>query len=498
MKGLRTFALLAGGLWLVCAGCGEDEIDGRLRIRLVPPCEPAFEDFTEQVDTYCIQIEDLDYGLITESCSETLQGVRLPAQERPDRVRVVVEALRDSEVLARGRSVPVELVSGEERSIRIPVAPVGRFALVASNESGCVSLPYPAVRHTATVFPSGHVLVAGSSHPDTPGTAAAFLLGPQGEPGATLSTPASLRRGRHSATLLDDGRLALLGGEVTEEYATDIVMLAEPGPLLHLFDPDADYPGSIVFETLSGALAAPRRVHDAARFHGNQVLINDGENPAGMFLAGEERSDFIQVAGPDPFPTGGVRQPVTVVPLDAGMAILLGGEADHNGLLTVTQGSRRVEYRPYDLPVAQRNRPAGLALPDGRVMFLGGLAGSMESPIIVLDPAVPAISQIEVDRASFPNRGFTADVFPNGWVAVVGGVSVNPQFEPGSTFLLEPTGGVPGGYRVLRGPKLVMPRTDHTTSLLPDGRLLVIGGEAVAGTDVTNDQVALSAEVITF
>jgi len=267
--------------------------------------------------------------------------------------------------------------------------------------------------------------------------------------------------------------------------------------LLRLFDPQADYPGGVVFKTLAGALTAPRRLHDAARFHGDQVLVNDGQSPAGMFLAAEGRSELIQVTGPDPFPTGGVRQPVTVVPLDVGMAILLGSEADHNGLLTVAEGTRRVEYRPYNLLAAQRNRPAGLPLPGGRVMFLGGLTGAMESPVIVLDPSIPAISQVELDRASFPNRGFTADVFPNGWVAVVGGVSVNPQFEPGSTFLLEPADGAPGGYRVMRGPNLIMPRTDHTTSLLPDGRLLVIGGEA-AGTGVTNDQVALSAEVITF
>jgi hypothetical protein len=149
--------------------------------------------------------------------------------------------------------------------------------------------------------------------------------------------------------------------------------------------------------------------------------------------------------------------------------------------------------------VIRRNKPVGVRLHDGRVMFLGGKEGvaQPESPVLLLDPAVPTLLEIFVDSRTFPQRGFTATLLEDGRVFVAGGTSTDGNYKPSSTFYLEQDQGNPDAWFSVPGPQLVLPRTNHTASLLPDGRLLVIGGLS-ARADVSHEEVATSAEIIAF
>jgi hypothetical protein len=378
---------------------------------------------------------------------------------------------------------------------------VNRFGLMASDQPGCMPLPYQAMDHTATEFPSGHVVVVGTSHLEADASQVGFLLDPMTARADPLPTVPSLHRVAHSATVLYDGRLAVLGGIGTGGPAPrDIVVLRGAAPMLSDYMPTTDYRAGLSFVQIDAELAAVRRTHNAARFHGTQILVNDGSSQAEMFLGQEERSELIQVVGgADPFPDSQGR-PVSVVPLDEGRAVILGGLADHVGLVTVESGNRTVSFDRFNAQVGQRSNPVGLKLPDGRAMFLGGMSGVMspESPVVIVSPSGRTVTEVELDdNARFPQRGFTANVFPSGYVLVVGGDSQSGRFEPGSTFILEPVDGPPGGYHVFEGPRLILPRTGHTTSVLADGRILVIGGRSADGV-TSSSQTASSAEVVTF
>jgi hypothetical protein len=499
---MRRFFLVSGlSLFVaVCAcSCGGDKIDGQLSIQLTWVCDPPIEDFAAQIDIYCIRVIYPGNRAPDENCASSLEGLNLAVDETSGLVMVEVVGLTSvGETLVRGRSTPVRLVSGEATTVTIPALPVGNFSLLAADSGLCRPLPYHAVDHSATVFPSGHVLVAGSARPDEDPTRIAFLLDPVTNRLVVLNTPPELYRYQHSATLLDDGRLVVLGGQNQLGSAPqDILLLRGAESMMKPYDRAVDY-SLVSFEDLGAGLMVPRARHLASLFFGNQVLVNDGERTAEMFLGSREQSGFVAVDGSDPFPASG--KIATVVPIDGERALVLGGETNHNGLLTVQDNTRGLGFTPFNLQVAARDRPVGVALGDELVMFIGGLAGAMvgEPPVVIVDPGGPAIFEVPVDEPAFPQRGFSATLLPDGRVFVVGGASARAQYQPGSTFLFErQAGGDITKWNSYPGPRLIRPRAYHTASLLPDGRLIVIGGVA-SGPDFTNQQVASSAEVIAF
>ncbi|MBX6721961.1 MAG: hypothetical protein IRY92_01785 [Dactylosporangium sp.] len=73
----------------------------------------------------------------------------------------------------------------------------------------------------------------------------------------------------------------------------------------------------------------------------------------------------------------------------------------------------------------------------------------------------------------------TATLLPDGRVLLAGGCAVDgcttSEVEPSSEFYVPGRGFVPG-------PPMVHPRSSHTATLLPDGRVLIVGGWAREGT----------------
>ena len=489
---------------LLCgSGCGES-IDGRLYIDLVSFCEPSLEHYQDEIAAYCIAVVIPGAPEPLQNCTGTLEAANLKADETSEQVVVEVSGLNSyGRPVVRGRSVPVTLVSGEDNFLSIPVAPVGSFALVAGEAGSCRPLPYIASDHAATVFPSGHVLVTGTSSRDVDSASVAMMIDPVSGRAEQIGTPEILHRAYHGAVLLDDGRVIVLGGGNPLGVAPrEMVVVTGPGALMgdysfSVFDPQS--PPSMSFDVLEGRLLHTRAVNDTALFFGDQIIINDGGSDAEMFLGSEGVSGYVGGGVDNPFPISNQFIVTTAVPLDENRAVLLGGEANHNGLLTVQDGSRQVDFQPYNLPAIRRNKPLGVRLRDGRVMFLGGKEGvaQPESPVVLIDPAVPMLTEIFVDAQTFPQRGFTATLLGDGRVFVVGGTSSGGSFRPGGTFTLEQDNNDPDRWFTVPGPQLILPRSNHTTSLLPDGRLLVIGGLS-ARADVTHEEVATSAEIVAF
>jgi hypothetical protein len=498
---MKRFLLL---LLLTGSGCGES-IDGRLYIDLVPFCEPPLEELQDEIAAYCIAVIIPGVPDPLQNCKTTLEEADLKVDETSGQVVVEVSGLNSNgKPVVRGRSVPVTLESGEDNVLSIPISTVERFSLVAGDAGSCRPLPYIASDHAATVFPSGHVLVTGTSNRDADSSKVAFLADPITGRTRLLSTPFSLHRAYHSAVRQEDGRVIVLGGGNPLGVAPrEILVVTGPGTLLDdysfsVFDPET--PPSMSFDVLDGRLLHTRAVHDTAVFFGDQIIINDGGSTAEMFLGSEEVSGYVGIGGMnDPFPTSNQFIVTTAVPLDESRAVLLGGEANHNGLLTVRNDSRQVDFQPYNLQAIRRNKPLGVRLRDGRVMFLGGKEGvaQPESPVVLLDPGAFMLTEIFVDVRTFPQRGYTATLLEDGRVFVAGGTSTDGNFRPGSTFTLEQDHNNPDRWFVIPGPQLILPRSNHTTSLLPDGRLLVIGGLS-ARADVTHDEVATSAEIVAF
>jgi Bacterial Ig-like domain (group 2)/Galactose oxidase, central domain len=215
--------------------------------------------------------------------------------------------------------------------------------------------------HTATLLPDGKVLIAGGADQDPTGTglATAELYDPNAGT-FTLTGSMSVGRYLHTATLLQNGKVLIVGGALTST--------SNPVATAEIYDPAT---GTF---TLTGSMATARERHTATLLADGTVLIVGGTTSTG--------SGDLQ-----PTATVEVYNPST-------------------GSFSVT-GSM-VEARSYH---------TATLLPSGQVLVAGG--GTENSTAEVYDPASGSFSitgGMEIGRS-----GHTATLLSNGSVLVAGG-----------------------------------------------------------------------------
>jgi hypothetical protein len=215
--------------------------------------------------------------------------------------------------------------------------------------------------HTATLLADGNVLIAGGADQDPTGTglASAELYDPST---GTFTQTGSMAVGRflHTATLLQNGKVLVVGGALTS--TSDPVATAE------VYDPATG-----VF-SMTGAMATAREQHTATLLADGRVLIVGGTTPTG---------------------TGDLQPTATVEIYDpsTGSFSVTGSMAEARSLHTAT------------------------LLPSGNVLVAGG--GGENSTAELYDPATGSFSitgGMEIGRS-----GHTATLLPNGSVLVAGG-----------------------------------------------------------------------------
>src|SRR5262245_8987013 len=116
------------------------------------------------------------------------------------------------------------------------------------------------------------------------------------------------------------------------------------------------------------------------------------------------------------------------------------------------------------------------------VLFVaGGCTSPSPSRPSPSNPANPASVSAQPLR---PLAGHTATLLADGRVLIAGGCAVDgcttSEVEPSSEFYVPGRGFTPG-------PAMVHPRSSHTATLLPDGRVLIVGGWAREGTSALTE-----------
>lgn len=330
--------------------------------------------------------------------------------------------------------------------------------------------------HAAVALRDGRVLVVGGWQGHSP-VGSAELWDPVTGTFSATGSPEEARN-HASATLLDDGRVLVAGGFAGQyEYPWNAVATAE------LWNP-----ANGTF-TATGSLVTARAGHSAIRLADGRVVVT-GNGPTEVW--DPATGEFSQVG-----PAMGGEGPAMgdrVIPLADGRILIIEGSSAkvwEPGSGSASDAGPLVEAR---------GTSSATLLRDGRVLVVGGRAypgsgeggGTVEDGrfVIVADRGSPSrlasaelwdptTGQFTPTGSMTRGRiGHTATLLPDGRVLILGGEGVidvagNRGYRdfPGAE-LWDPDTG-----EFSAAPMLAQPRADHSAILLADGRVLVVGGQ---------------------
>jgi hypothetical protein len=336
--------------------------------------------------------------------------------------------------------------------------------------------------HTATLLKDGRVLILGG------GNATAELFDPSSGTFSFTGPPLAGRLGA-TATLLLDGKVLIAGGFV-------LTAGADGSPLLNsaeIFDPATSaFSGS-------GSLQQRRWNHVATLLNDGHVLITGGRKGAICFTASAEVFD----PATGIFSSAGLmlseRVGHTSTLLATGEVLIAGGsngcapdstdDPPWDPLFAELYEPKSRSFQGGGNMSTTRVAPVAIRLANGRVLVLGGIPTVQnlhEQPpnpsyAELYDPVLHTFSPVA--DITILQTGYTAALLNSGMVLIAGGANSTGKpiadvqlLDPGSGGLSS-TGNL--GYA----------RVGHTATLLRDGRVLVTGG-----TD-SNGNALASAEI---
>jgi hypothetical protein len=340
--------------------------------------------------------------------------------------------------------------------------------------------------HTATLLKDGRVLIVG-------GDLSAEIFNPATASFTITGSMATARAGV-TATLLQDGKVLIAGGE-------NLNGRTDTGHLPTLDTAELYEPVTGTFGE-TGKMSDARILHTATLLANGQVLIAGGASSAGgagEALAGSELYD--PAAGT--FAAAGfmlsARAQHTATLLESGEVLIVGGWNGHRAdaaddppwdpMFAELFDTSSLSFKGSGNMSTTRIDHIAVRTRDGAVLVLGGIPSPQNvhqqplAPVCaeLYDPAAQRFSQVA--GLTIARTRYTATLLPSGLVLICGGADAAGQ-PVSEVDLLDPATGrltVSGG--------LAQPRTGHTATLLQDGRVLVTGGIDANGNNIASAEL---------
>jgi len=265
--------------------------------------------------------------------------------------------------------------------------------------SWTASWPAPLGRdqHTATVLPSGAILLVGGMRSAGGGfTRRPAVVAPD-LTRWVATDPQPTEVIFHAATALEDGRVLVTGGDIERSRTTQAILF---DPVTMRWRPTTN-------------MGVPRAEHASVRLLDGSVLIA-GRGTAERFDPATER-----------WQPAGAFEPLQVSPrlvrMDDGNVLMLGGRTERSSDRYDPNSGTWQAMAP--LP-ADRDRPSTTLLHDGRVFVVGGCCTPINPPAsdhdaFLFDPQSETWSRAE--PPFFGYLGAPAFTLPDGSVLILGG-----------------------------------------------------------------------------
>src|SRR5438093_1173580 len=323
------------------------------------------------------------------------------------------------------------LITGGRDSAGNIVAVSEIFDPASNTSTASATLTTPRVDHTATLLPNGKVLVAGGTGASGAVTSAEIFDPSNPVAGfRVISSTMGAARARHTATLLNSGKVLIAGG--------DDAGTAE------IFDPATES-----FSSALLAMAAPRIGHTATLFSDNSVLLAGGNaNSMELFTPADQKFTL------DAQVMSAARTGHEAIELSATRLLFFEGDT----------GNTIDEFNHSADTLALKGNMDGTAssatlLANGKILVLGLGAAGLYSP----DAADPASAFTAFDETSVPGStalrrsGQTAtELSGDRRILVAGGVnalnlSVNPALFNAARIWTDKDDYAPGESVILSG-----------------------------------------------
>jgi len=324
---------------------------------------------------------------------------------------------------------------GDPRSLDVGIDLISIWGLGLLDDQGSGAFAYPlpadASLSGVTLFAQGITAPGATTLVDEVTERVEYTLALKGEAVYTLGPPVRARR-HHAATSLFDGSIVLTGG-------MDPATIGAPVPTVFA-DGEVFEHGTSTFGS-TFPLAQARALHSATLLADGRVLLLGGVGPSGNAIASGEIFDPATGASTATQPMAGPRVLHSATLLDDGRVLVVGGSAAYTashpiGYPASTQQAALTMTEIYDPvldawsagPLLAKGRTAHDAqlLPDGTVLISGGLrfVGQVKTTAscILIDP----VGGTAQPTASLPEpRAFHDGVVTHdGRVLVAGGADI--------------------------------------------------------------------------